>query len=499
MTRPAINPRSRLPSLQPLFDRRQCLWGRVAVEQFARDGGGILAGESGAVDRHAGNPPIHQRVGELDARHHAGGTEPGLAGIFVSVGRFLAIERLAHVGNLLDQREGVGGVDVQGARSADHHLQRRLDLGLARGFGEELARREHGFHHGAQIAIGLDKCTRHVVDEGRRRIVGHEAPRELGGNETRRGRMAGQDVDHLQAILLAAARGDRCAEHRLFRRIVHEGGEREFGLLVRLANRPAGEAARHRDHVLLGVAAVHSQGVELQQFAAVVLVQAVRLARQLLGRSERPGREGSDLKYVGRHGLPVVQVEKHGRMTRSGQQKVLEFAQHVRPDGIALIARQHGAHAVLALEDVEVVEPEIGQHLFQLPVRIERAIKLGFAQIADHHLLRRAQHHAHAPQFGLAGKRVGGQRAGKPLEFVGIQGGEESGSLGRRSAQRYLHLLRRQQFVERRPHAPHFHLAGLPALSGVRRPVPSEGPAGLPLRLVERQRAPSCVSPGRAP
>ena len=77
-------------------------------------------------------------------------------------------------------------------------------------------------------------------------------------------------------------------------------------------------------------------------------------------------------------------------MTRSGQQKVPELAQHMRPDGIALIARQHGAHAIFALENVEVVKPEVGKDLFQLAVGVERAVELGLPQIADHHLLRRA-------------------------------------------------------------------------------------------------------------
>ena len=120
--------------------------------------------------------------------------------------------------------------------------------------------------------------------------------------------MTGQNVDDLEAILLAAAGGNLVAEHLFFRGIVHEGGEGEFGFLVWLANGPSGEAASHGDHVLLGVAAVDAEGVEFHQLASVVLVQAVRLARQLLCRSERSGREGSDLKYVGRHGLPVVQV-----------------------------------------------------------------------------------------------------------------------------------------------------------------------------------------------
>ena len=51
---------------------------------------------------HAGNPPIHQRIGELDARHHAGGTRASVSRVSLyPLGDFLAIERLAHVRNLL--------------------------------------------------------------------------------------------------------------------------------------------------------------------------------------------------------------------------------------------------------------------------------------------------------------------------------------------------------------------------------------------------------------
>ena len=100
-----------------------------------------------------------------------------------------------------------------------------------------------------------------------------------------RGRgMMRQDVDHLQPVLLAAARGNLVAQHDLLAGIVHEAGEHEFGLRVGLPDGPAGEAARHRDHVLLGVAAVHAERVQFHHLAAVVLVEPVRLARQLLGQ-----------------------------------------------------------------------------------------------------------------------------------------------------------------------------------------------------------------------
>ena len=50
------------------------------------------------------------------------------------------------------------------------------------------------------------------------------------------------------------------------------------------------------------------------------------------------GANGPTSKHSGRHGLPVVQVVQHRRMPRRGQQQILEMPQHVRADGVALIA-----------------------------------------------------------------------------------------------------------------------------------------------------------------
>ena len=75
-------------------------------------------------------------------------------------------------------------------------------------------------HHRAQIAIGLQKRLRHAVHQRCRRIVGHEALRQLPRNEVRRGGMARQDVEHLLAVFLAAARRNLHAQDDLFAVIV---------------------------------------------------------------------------------------------------------------------------------------------------------------------------------------------------------------------------------------------------------------------------------------
>ena len=47
----------------------------------------------------------------------------------------------------------------------------------------------------------------------------------------------------------------------------------ELAVALRIEDRPAGERPRDVDHVGLRVTAVHAEGVQLQQLAAVVLVE----------------------------------------------------------------------------------------------------------------------------------------------------------------------------------------------------------------------------------
>ena len=99
--------------------------------------------------------------------------------------------------------------------------------------------------------------------------------------------MAGHEIEHLFAVADAAAGRNPDAEHGLFAVIVDAAVEDELAAALRLQNGPAGEAARGFGNVLLRVAAIHAEGVQFQQFAAVVFVQAARalLCRARCGAS----------------------------------------------------------------------------------------------------------------------------------------------------------------------------------------------------------------------
>ena len=89
---------------------------------------------------------------------------------------------------------------------------------------------------------------------------------------------AGEDVEHLLAVALTAARLDRVAEHQLRAGVVHARLEDEPAAEARILDRPAGQGPRDFLHVLLRVAAVHAERVQLHQLAGVVLVEAAAAA-----------------------------------------------------------------------------------------------------------------------------------------------------------------------------------------------------------------------------
>src|SRR5438552_12245567 len=108
--------------------------------------------------------------------------------------------------------------------------------------------------------------------------------------------------------------------------------------LLRSPHAPAREYPRDVDHVLLGVAAIHAQRVQLEQLAGVILVDALGHARERLAaqrvRAHRivsrieqwratehrawaeqwSGAQPHRLRRrgTGRHALPIVEVEQHG-------------------------------------------------------------------------------------------------------------------------------------------------------------------------------------------
>ena len=76
-------------------------------------------------------------------------------------------------------------------------------------------------------------------------------------------------------------------------------------------------------------------------------------------------------------------------MARCRQEQIFEMAEDVRTDGFAFEAGEEHPILSLAVEHVEVVHPEVDQHLVQLPLAVGGAQELGRLQLL-HHLARRA-------------------------------------------------------------------------------------------------------------
>src|SRR5688572_25629729 len=134
--------------------------------------------------------------------------------------------------------------------------------------------------------------------------------------------MARDDVEYLFAILDAASGGQRLTEHGFRIGIVHVDDEREFtGDANRRARAarsqaprgPSRERASNCNHIVLCISAIDAEGVELEQLASVVLVDATAFAEM------------------------VVEVKEHRRAMSDGASEVAEPAQCARPDHVALI------------------------------------------------------------------------------------------------------------------------------------------------------------------
>ena len=249
--------------------------------------------------------------------------------------------------------------------------------------------------------------------------------------------MSGQEVEHVLAVLDAAAGGEALAEHHLGGGVVHVGAEEEVPLLRKAQaaealgarepplgllaaggrdDGPAGEGARHLDDVVLRVAAVDAQGVQLHQLAGVVLVQAALALGRRLGGAPRPHPLHFVVhrrRHVRRGGrLRVVEVEEHRGVAGGRLEQPAHPPQGVRADGVALIGEEPGAGLVVGRRDVEVVEPEVGHHLGELVLRLDGAVELLRRQLVEqlaHRAIpllgRPAQHRlAHLLAVGVVGR-----------------------------------------------------------------------------------------------
>ena len=94
------------------------------------------------------------------------------------------------------------------------------------------------------------------------------------------------------------------------------------------------------------------------------------------------------LHGVRSHAQPVVEIEQHRRTLRGRDQQVFEFAESARADHVLLVVGEQHAVGAFVDEDVEVVEPEIGHHLFELAFAVDGAQQLGLHQFVGDDRLR---------------------------------------------------------------------------------------------------------------
>ena len=116
---------------------------------------------------------------------------------------------------------------------------------------------------------------------------------------------------------------------------------------------PAREAARHFLNVALRVAAFHTQGMQFQQFAGIILIGVFTAVFAVV--------------------LIVVQIAEHGRAMRRRDEHFPKRAQNVRTNDMFCIRREQRASVALQRVDVEMVCPEVGQNFAQLMAAVHGA------------------------------------------------------------------------------------------------------------------------------
>src|SRR5262249_24127012 len=162
-------------------------------------------------------------------------------------------------------------------------------------------------------------------DQGGRRLVGHEMPRELLGDVPRCRRMA-REIGKRGAALIDASVGIALAKHDLLARLMKTLEENKFSAVAGRAyveEGPAGEHIRKTRDIGLRIAAADAERVQFENLAGEVLVQTL----VTIDAGDR----------IRAHRFRVIEVGQHGRMAFDRGQHVSKGAEDVRAYRLALI------------------------------------------------------------------------------------------------------------------------------------------------------------------
>ena len=241
------------------------------------------------------------------------------------------------------RRAGGGRLHLHAERAVrrDDVLVRRTRL-LA-GRGRELGRGDERAEHGHDRGVVGEIDLREVVDQGGRRVVGHEPDGELAGDALRGRRVVREVAEVRRRDRLPVSSSVRVAEVE----DGHRAGPVRVGVVVDVPRLPHVDAVAGQDpcgvlDVGLGVAGGPADGVKLEELAAEVLVR-------------RP---------LGGHG--VAEVHAHRRMGDRLLEQGVEPAECVPPDHPAVV-RAEQRDPVGVAGRVQVVLPEAGHRLEDLP------------------------------------------------------------------------------------------------------------------------------------
>ena len=338
----------------------------------ARDGVARLGrgeGTEAGIDQrqriHGGGDPRGKLIGDVEPAWHA--VDPGRFRIGIAVRRRRPPQRLAE--QALGAQHPADGIVRLHAGQAKHRDQpSRRNFKLAARRHPRLVGRHQRPGDLLEIAVAVHERSGKRGDQRGRRLVGNEMAGQLVGNVPRRRRMPRQIGEHGAALRDTGVRID-LAEHDLIARLMQPLGEGEFTAMIRLARvdpGPAGEHVGKARDILLGIAAVHADGVQLHGLAGEILIE--------------PLVAGDAGDRIRAHRLDIVEIEQHRRVAFDRLHHVDKSSEHVGADRLALVGPDHGGN--LVRRDAEMVRPEPHQPLDKSDVRAGRGIeaRLGFVE-----------------------------------------------------------------------------------------------------------------------
>ena len=207
------------------------------------------------------------------------------------------------------------------------------------------------------------------LHQRRGRIIAHEVHGELARNEARAGLLPHQQLDRFGNFRKTVV-GQGMPQQRLGSEVMARGIELECAIThivaaqlgaqvwrLRAADTDPGQHPCQLLHVMLRVARINAQRVQLHQLARVILID------------------------VSRRILRIVQILQHGRMFQCRHDEVAEMPESMRADRPLAVVPDQPADIGLLLVDAEMVEPEPDHLLFELRRRIDGAQQLTAARL----------------------------------------------------------------------------------------------------------------------